>query len=84
MEKLLENEAPLVTLVNMIGAFDANPISTYTRNIEKNHLKDVDTRILFRYILRIFPKNINLLCRPVLTPQIAGIGGPPDTTNWSF
>ena len=65
----------------MIGAFDANPISTYTRNIEKNSSKDVD---LFRYILRIFPKNINLLCRPVLTPQIAGIGGPPDTTNWSF
>ena len=84
MEKLLENEAPLVTLVNMIGAFDANPISTYTRNIEKNNLKDVDIRILFHYILRIFPKNINLLCRPVLTPQIAGIGGPPDTTNWSF
>ena len=54
MEKLLENEAPLVTLVNMIGAFDANPISTYTRNIEKNNLKDVDT--LFHYILRIFPK----------------------------
>ena len=47
MEKLLENEAPLVTLVNMIGAFDANPISTYTRNIEKNNLKDGDIISLY-------------------------------------
>ena len=51
MEKLLENEAPLVTLVNMIGAFDANPISTYTRNIEKNNLKDVDTIFLVYFVI---------------------------------
>ena len=57
MEKLLENEAPLVTLVNMIGAFDANPISTYTRNIEKNNLKDVDTRIISLYTSN-FPQKI--------------------------
>jgi hypothetical protein len=32
MEKLLEKDAPLVTLVNIIGALDAKPMSTYTKN----------------------------------------------------
>ena len=52
-------------------------------------MKDVNTRSKFSCTILLhvltFPENlIHLLCRPVLTPQIAGIGGPPDTTNWSF
>jgi hypothetical protein len=28
-------------------------------------------------------KTVNLLCRPLLTPQIVGTGLPPLTMNWS-
>ena len=31
IEKLREKDAPLVTLVNIIGALDAKPMSTYTK-----------------------------------------------------
>ena len=36
------------------------------------------------YWLNHVKKIKHLLCNPVLTPQTAGIGGPPDTTNWSL
>ena len=32
IEKLLANESPLVTTVNVIGALEAKPMSTYTKN----------------------------------------------------
>ena len=50
MEKLLENEAPLVTLVNMIGAFEANPISTYTRKFEEIIQRMLTLEAQFCYI----------------------------------
>ena len=37
IEKLREKDAPLVTLVSIIGALDANPMSTYTRKEKENN-----------------------------------------------
>ena len=46
IEKLRENDAPLVTLVNIIGAFDAKPISTYTkRRIKDNNGRPINHQI---------------------------------------